>query len=650
MAIPGKRLLWTLLILPCLLVGVGVVYLLSRPDTSPASRIVRGSVEERIWAIRELAKREPGPDTWAKIAIAASDPDVLVRVAALGALKASGDTQYVPLLAKAARQDKEMLARAAAIDSIAALGGDEAWKTVLEFLYADEAELRAVAVECAGRFGRSEAVTVLRVMYRNDPSQEVRERVGVVLKELDAGPEPLQKAPVKVAGEAIYFEAEDCVRLRRNFELAPSLRELVKFTSGATKDPTYAGIENHSGRGWIRALQGAGGRANYWGGDFLSTDTGRADYPVVVPVAGVYSLWIRVWWMDDCGNSLYAWFDNSPQTYFGSREAEWGEKRFRKWYWHESKRNLRLSAGAHTLHLEVCEDGIRVDAMALLPSGQVPPQGTVTANMNPLALAREGVEVQISCESQEVDSNGKLYATVFVMRNGSKPLDGSLTLDAGKGVPDFESPIAVRLEGDNYVFSKDVAITFPASAPHSESLVRATFRSKEGLHKAEASLIVQKPWPWEYSGPYDAPKDPTTILSDASMSWRSIPPEKIFGRYGVMDFEKVLGNGTHGYMYLRTRVRLPQDAPIRWLLQADDTASVWLDGKLILRDRHRLPLEASLQQVVRQETKGEHLVVVECFQTAKPDRQLFDTQNYWCMRLRARADYHAPADIEGIKY
>ena len=631
-----------------LLGGAVSAFLLHRHQGSPAYQIGHGRAEKKIWAIRELAKKPTGPETWQTIARTMTDADTMVRMAAVGALKASADRIFVPDLSRMAMADPETPVRAAAVDSLAALGGDEAWKTVLAFLQAEEGELRAVAVECAGRYGRRETVATLRIMKREDPSQEVRDRARAVLQALAPNPPPT--TPVDLSGKSLFFEAEHGVRMRRNFEWAPSRQELLKGTKGEVKDPALAGIENHSGYGWIRALQGAGGRANYWGGDFLCTDIGKIDYPIHLPAAGNYDLWFRVWWMDDCGNSLFAWFDDMPETDFSSPEAEDDNQSFRKWYWHQANSNLRLSAGAHTLHLEVCEDGIQVDAIALQPANAPPPQGCVPANINPLAWAPPGVEVQWSCESEVMDSSGNLYVTLWVLRQGPDPLEGVVTLDTGQGVPQGGRTLAVRLEDDDYVFSRDLVIAYGASEPCRESLVRATFISTNGQHKASTSMIVQKSWPWEYAGPYREKKALDSILSDPHVTWRTIPPEKIYGRYGVMNFEKALGNGTHGYMYLRTRVRLPEDTSIRWLLQADDTADVWMDGRPLISERHQMPLEASLSQVFRQESKGEHVIVVESFQTATPDKGLFDTQNYWSLRFRARADYHTPANLEGIRY
>jgi hypothetical protein len=238
-----------------------------------------------------------------------------------------------------------------------------------------------------------------------------------------------------------------------------------------------------------------------------------------------------------------------------------------------------------------------------------------------------------------------------VLRGGPEALEGRLTLEAPEGATDCADGIPVRLDGDRFIFARDVTVTYPALTACRERFVRAAFRSTDGAVTAESRLLVQTPWPWELSGPYPERRSITSVPTDPAMVWRHLPPEKIFARFGAIDFEQAFGNGACGYAYLRTKIRLAEDTDVLLLLNADDTAEIWMDGEPLIKAMQGLPAEAYLARERRRISAGVHTVFAEAFQSSVPDGEPYNgTQNWWTMRLRVRSERHVPSPVEGIPF
>ena len=621
-----------------------------RHTSSPRFRLAHGTPEEQVWAIKQIATVGASARDWERMYGLLQTGDVGVRLAVVAAMERSGDDRFITELRVLSLRDPEAAVRARAVEALAGLGGEKAWATVRKCLGSARAEIRGLAAGCVARHGRREMLEELVELAESDSSVEVRaqadravERLMGWLGEGEAGAEGVPPG-------SLYIEAEAGVRFAGNFEIAPGVALRSRLDEAARREPLFAGLGGYSGTGWVRCLEGGGGNDEWAAGASGCIDVGEVEYPIFLPRDGLYRLWIRTWWMDKCGNSLRVWLDHQESRVFSDDDG--ARSGYREWHWVRDQKPVHLKVGPHRIHLQVREDGIRVDSLALLPEGQKPAGEAVPANLDPRVLLKPGADVVLSRESEVIDSEGRLHLTVRVLRFGRPAVDGALVLTAEDGVLDCPEPLLVSLVGDDRVFERDVKATFAASAPCRERVVRAVFTPSGGGPESGASLVVTKPWPWEVAGPFPKQRRPSDVLGDPSAGWRAFPAEKLFDRYGRMNFESVFGNGAGGHVYLRARVRSAEGGTFLWLLNSDDQSTVWFDSKEIMANRHvQDPAERFVQRARVPVTPGEHTVVVHVAQRDFADGHIhYATQNYWLVRLRVRSDDHVPAPIEGVPW
>ncbi len=91
---------------------------------------------------------------------------------------------------------------------------------------------------------------------------------------------------------------------------------------------------------------------------------GRAVLTVDAPTDGDYTLWCRVWWEDECGNSFTVRINDSPPFLFGENAT------YKTWHWMRypvarTAKPITLKAGTNTLTVLNREDGVRLDQIVL---------------------------------------------------------------------------------------------------------------------------------------------------------------------------------------------------------------------------------------------------------------------------------------------
>lgn len=97
---------------------------------------------------------------------------------------------------------------------------------------------------------------------------------------------------------------------------------------------------------------------------------GKASYVFEVPRDDTYYIFLRAQWMDDCGNSIWAYIDDQP---WYSIEDQLGLNPAQKtysWAWHPlflegTLKGFKLKAGKHTLWINVREDGPKLDQFVI---------------------------------------------------------------------------------------------------------------------------------------------------------------------------------------------------------------------------------------------------------------------------------------------
>jgi len=123
------------------------------------------------------------------------------------------------------------------------------------------------------------------------------------------------------------------------------------------------GVEGASGA-YLEIPEGAGNPPK--------VEAGKAVFTVDVPEDGAFTLWCRVWWEDECGNSFTVKIDDQPAFLFGE------DATYKTWHWVRSPPRLvplQLAAGPATLTLHNREDGVRIDQILLTTDRRRVPVG-----------------------------------------------------------------------------------------------------------------------------------------------------------------------------------------------------------------------------------------------------------------------------------
>lgn len=132
--------------------------------------------------IEALGESEQEDAALPLLRVALADEDGDVRLAAVEALAALGGDGAAEALAPALR-DQEGWIRTEAIEALAGIGGERAAETLLIALQAEDAELREQAVQALGEAGGPTARQLLEYAWASDTDDAVREAATAWLEE-----------------------------------------------------------------------------------------------------------------------------------------------------------------------------------------------------------------------------------------------------------------------------------------------------------------------------------------------------------------------------------------------------------------------------------------------------------------------------------
>lgn len=150
----------------------------------------------------------------------------------------------------------------------------------------------------------------------------------------------------------ICFEAEDAVAVEPPMRVvrAGQPPEDGEFVTGA------------SGDAYLEIPAGSGNPPE--------VNAGKAVYELDIRNSGFYYMWARVYWENECSNSVYAQINDGPRFVFGQTGN------YKAWHWVRSPPRLsvlNLERGRHRLTLHNREDGIRVDQILLTRNRRLVP-------------------------------------------------------------------------------------------------------------------------------------------------------------------------------------------------------------------------------------------------------------------------------------
>lgn len=158
----------------------------------------------------------------------------------------------------------------------------------------------------------------------------------------------LSTASLVTAGDVVL-----CLEAESGTAMTAPLR-VIKADEDAQHGDMRPVADGASGAAYLEVAQGKGNPPKVSGG--------TVSYSVALPESGTYTLWCRVWWLDECGNSFGVEVNGERAFTFGQ------DATYKKWHWVKSPprlRQLQLKAGTHTLKLLNREDGIRIDQILL---------------------------------------------------------------------------------------------------------------------------------------------------------------------------------------------------------------------------------------------------------------------------------------------
>ena len=169
------------------------------------------------------------------------------------------------------------------------------------------------------------------------------------------------------AGDPVCFEAESAI------SIVPHLQ--VGDATATGVDPKWGVVEGSSAGKYIEIPQGKNPKSPPEGEKSTKPPValaGEATYTFSVAKTGIYYMWCRAWWLDRCGNSVGVSLDGGLPFSLGQ------DGTCKCWHWVKSPpriKQLKLSAGTHTLTLMNREDGIRIDQILFTDSKRYVPVG-----------------------------------------------------------------------------------------------------------------------------------------------------------------------------------------------------------------------------------------------------------------------------------
>jgi hypothetical protein len=398
---------------------------------------------------------------------------------------------------------------------------------------------------------------------------------------------------------------------------------------------------------------------------------GKALYPFRITKPGRYRSFLRARWLDDgvgsfdCNNSFFAAIDD--QSTMSVSDMTLG------WHWLEGPA-ADLEVGLHWFRVELREDGAYLDRIALIGEGAPMPIGDASCEKAPLlsfancAGARPPTAPQTPIAAVELEA---LPSGSIVIGNGHV---NELTILATyqNQTGEFRGRIeASSATVPGLILSGEPQIVCSAEKPYARSVIKLVFppQTERRSHLICVSVVSDtgerlfrkeigffRPPTWAFLGPFpdrsggDAGwKDPPDAdalarlarlcdpagLEAPNLHWKVIEDGSCYDELGTVDLLKVFGHAHNVWAYAVTWLQAelpPEGNALRhrsFSFQADDTASLWINNRLVTLLPVRLPKEANRLWSSASLQTGLNPVVIKIAQGT----------HYWGFRLDV-VDWH----------
>jgi len=389
---------------------------------------------------------------------------------------------------------------------------------------------------------------------------------------------------------------------------------------------------------------------------------GLADYYLDLPRGGWYRLLMRLWTAGACSNSCWVgvdtdtnlqYFPGGLKGRFGQAHYHWPERMCYRWLWIDDEGSVyRLERGPHRLRIDVREDGIGIDQIALVPVGRSWPIGTPASTVLP-GRGKWPADVRLSPDTPSTRAS-----------NVATPFDGFLAVDnhcltpdaapATTGwlwlranVPDPQQltvkltcpgatltptrALRCGLSGATPFARVPLKVTFPATTERRGFALVATITSAAcpGLTVVR-SCRLERPLDWWAVGPLspeqagavegallaattvDVTRSPVLALPD--LKWVRVNAPEHYDAFGAVDLGRLFGPQEHRVAYVATQIRVRASGRYSLLAASDDSLRLLCDGKTLLDLQHWAPLTDDVRRYSIALDKGAHLLVARVTQ------------------------------------
>jgi hypothetical protein len=382
-------------------------------------------------------------------------------------------------------------------------------------------------------------------------------------------------------------------------------------------------------------------------------DLGVADYLIDVPRAGAYRLLMRAWASDACGDTCWVTLDHGWARNFPPdvRKEDLQEETpiYGRWTWlGKMGVPFHLAAGPHRLRMEVREDGLAVDQIALAPEGAaiaedapalrasvLPGQGRWPADARLSAAARTTRDAEfftpfdaaVAAETHMLFPDQAPAATLWLWLrlNVPEPHQLRLSLAAPGAAVLPQAQAAVRLDAASPLARLPLRVVYPASARRCGYEVRCTVDCPDfpGL-RVEHRLKLIRPLDWRVLGPLDEAQQRAAAAAlrsaravdlarpvSAAMElpgWTRLDPSH-YDFFGTILLDRALGQRESSAAFLAAPIHVERKGDYQALAGGDDTLHVRLSGARLLAQDICRPLSDALETYPLQLEAGDHWLV-----------------------------------------
>jgi hypothetical protein len=412
----------------------------------------------------------------------------------------------------------------------------------------------------------------------------------------------------------------------------------------------------------VKRSDGGGGRMfriRQGANRFARPGSGLCEFAFRAHRRVVLSVFVRVRYSDECGNSLVVGVD-------GGTAIIGRTKVFGKWLWECASRRFVVGAGLHRLTIFTREDGIDFDRIVVstkVPGPEGPPSAYLDAIQPTPAPAFESLPVAsevlpavgaVTAEAMPTDSlvvgaGHRNTLTVFTRLNDDRPRNVRITVSgAATSGQRRRGGLELHLTRGQRTQFTEVKIERFFRGGYFLPVEVEVYAADVRVHSRTVNFV--RPLDWAFLGPFpdperkrldlDLPPDAMTatlhLLPDIpGREWIRITDGSCYDEFGVVDLNRVYGLKNvpwreHGsgcdpkVAYAVTCLPSLGSRHACFAYAGDDCLRMWLNGRVALSQDGDAPLETTRQVIGTKLAEGLNVFVFKVPQTGYYWQLLFE--------------------------